>query len=46
MPDERSTRKKTLEEIDPPRQGPLDEGDVTEPKHEDVPMVPIVPVDR
>ena len=41
MPEE--TRKQKLEE---PHQGPLDEGDVAEPKHDDKPMVPLIPVDR
>jgi hypothetical protein len=43
MPD---TRKQQLDKIEPPRQGPLDEGDVAEPKHEDAPMVPLIPVER
>ena len=40
------TRKEQLDKVDPPHQGPLNEGDVAEPKHEDAPMVPVIPLDR
>jgi len=41
MPD---TRKQQLDKVDPSHQGPLNEGDVAEPEHEDKPMVPLIPV--
>ncbi len=34
------------ERPEPPRQGPLDEGDVAEPKHVDAPMEPVIPTQR